>query len=137
QVGPHDVDLSAHHVAGGLGIGLVGHVHDLDVGQLLVQFAASARGGAAPAESELARALPGQFGEVGHAVDRQLVVGHQHEHALGDAGDGGEVLDVIVWNLGEQTLVGGVRGVRADQHGVAVGLGIGDVLGGDHAACAG
>ncbi len=71
--------------------------------------------------------LPGSFFALARMSATDLVrrVGAHDEHlaALAEAGDRDEVLDRVVGQLLVEVLVGGVRRVGRDQHGVAVGRG--------------
>jgi hypothetical protein len=70
-----------------------------------------------------------------------LLAGRRVDHhdlaALAQRGDGREVFHRVVGQLLEQVLVGRVRGVGGDEHGVAIGPGLGHLLRGDEAAGAG
>jgi len=106
-------------------------VQQLDVGHLLQQLAGNAARGAA--EGDLAGLLLGECHEFRDGLHRHLRV-HDHDlAALAEERHRREALHGIVGQALEQVLVGGVRGVRGDEHRVAVRRSLGDELGGDEA----
>src|SRR6185503_6657935 len=116
----------------------VGHMGDVDLGGELEQFAGEMRqaAGAGGREVELARLFLGERDQLLHVVGGDAGRHHQHFRHFGDQRDGREILERVVGHL----LHAGRDGERAgadDADGVAVGLGLGDHVGAEHAGLAG
>ncbi|KAG1250832.1 hypothetical protein G6F68_012596 [Rhizopus microsporus] len=116
---------------------LVGRAGDVDVGALLEQFRRHLRGRAVVAEEDLAGML---LGVVHQRGQRAVGAAGRHDADGAERAQHADLLEVLLRVVGQalvQELVGGVRGVRGQEEGVAVrrrGLGR---LGADAAAGAG
>ena len=116
--------------------GLLLYVQQLHIGHLLQQLAGDAAAGAAATEAELAGRLARLRDKVADALGRRIRIDHHDLAALAQQRQRRIVLDGPVGQRLVQMLVGGVRGVGGDEHGIAVGRG---ARGGraDHGAGAG
>ncbi len=127
-------DLPTEQVGDGLRVALVGHVQQIHAGQRLQHLTGDPRGARAAAEGDLARVGLGvvdQFLRRGYGYRG---IDHQGQRDRPELADGREIGDRIVGQLLVEALIGRMRRVGRDQHGVPVGLGAGHVLGGEKAA---
>ena len=118
---------------------LVGHVHDIDLGLGLEQFAGQMRGRAIAGrgEIELAGLRLGERDQLLQRFRRHVRIDHQDIGLRADQRDRHEILLRAVGELFVQALVGGEDAVVAHQQRVAVGRRMGDRIGRDIAAGAG
>jgi hypothetical protein len=94
----------------------IGHVHDVDVGHALEQFAGEVIGRtvAGRGEIELARRFLRQRDQLLHAVRRHLGVNDQHNGCRRKQRDWSEVLGRIEGKLAIEGLVDGERSGRGE-----------------------
>ena len=111
----------------------MGHVETLAASEALAH---DVRAGAERAEGVLAGVGLHHGGELAHVARRELGLHREHQVGQADLGDGLEVLQRVVGDLGEQRRVLDVGGDGHEQR-LAVGRGAGDLLAADHAAGAG
>ena len=113
----------------------IGHVSEIDLGQILEQLSAHVRRAAMSRrrEGELAWVLLRLREDVGDRMERRGRRHHQQVREQADQGDRREVGDRIVADRREQVAVEREPG-GGDVHGVAIGSGARDLLGGDVAA---
>ncbi|MOA02496.1 hypothetical protein D3C78_1219490 [compost metagenome] len=76
----------------------------------------------------------GQGDEFLHGLGRHAVVNDEHAGHGHHVGDGGEILDRVIGQLGDDGRVGAVRGHRGHAYGVAIGRSLGNGIGTDGAA---
>ena len=136
EIDEHHLRLAAEKVGDRLAVGLVRDLHQVGLRHDAERAARDAGGAVGVRERDLS-GMGARIGDqLGHAVDRQRGIDHQHVRHAADDRHRGEVLFTVVRQLLEEVLVGDLRRVGSEQERVPVRRGPGRELGADQAGCA-
>ena len=137
QIGKGEVERAGQHIGDSQWGALVGHRHDIQPCQLVKNGNTHLRTGRPIPSVNFAGTLLDVGNQLLKVLGRKVGLDHEGRNAVGHPCDRGEILGRVVRNVFQQRHIGGQRGARSEQQGIAVWQRTHHFHGADRARCTG